>query len=78
MCGYSRSHSHKPAQTGLAQSALLCVIPSGIAEMILLSDKAGAEQARVVIAHALRISITILILSGGAISFEETLVHQVH
>ena len=43
-------------------SALLCAIPGGIAEMILLSDKAGADQARVAIAHALRISITILIL----------------
>ncbi|WP_299926198.1 AbrB family transcriptional regulator [uncultured Pelagimonas sp.] len=43
-------------------SALLCAIPGGIAEMILLSETAGADQARVSIVHALRISLTILIL----------------
>ncbi|MFY0661527.1 MAG: AbrB family transcriptional regulator [Shimia sp.] len=43
-------------------SALLCSIPGGIAEMILLSESAGADQTRVSIVHALRISLTILIL----------------
>lgn len=43
-------------------SATLCAVPGGIAEMILLSDAAGADQARVAIVQALRIALTILIL----------------
>lgn len=43
-------------------SAALCAVPGGIAEMILLADKAGADQTRVSIVHALRIALTILIM----------------
>ncbi|GLQ35342.1 monooxygenase [Amylibacter marinus] len=41
-------------------SAVLCAIPGGIAEMILLAGDAGADQSRVSIVHALRIALTIL------------------
>ncbi|MEP3428843.1 MAG: AbrB family transcriptional regulator [Roseibium sp.] len=43
-------------------SAALCAVPGGIAEMILLSEQAGADQAKVAIVHALRIALCILIL----------------
>ncbi len=44
------------------QTAALCSVPGGITEMILLSEQAGADQARVAIIHALRIALSILIL----------------
>lgn len=43
-------------------AAVLCAMPGGIAEMIFLSEQAGADQARVAIIHALRIALSILIL----------------
>ncbi|WP_422039491.1 AbrB family transcriptional regulator [Roseibium sp.] len=43
-------------------TAVLCAAPGGIAEMILLSEQAGADQAKVAIVHALRIALSILIL----------------
>ncbi|WP_299475450.1 AbrB family transcriptional regulator [uncultured Roseibium sp.] len=43
-------------------TAVLCAMPGGITEMILLSEQAGADQARVAIVHALRIALSILIL----------------
>jgi len=43
-------------------SAALCSVPGGIAEMILLSEQAGADQAKVAVVHALRIALCILIL----------------
>ncbi len=42
--------------------AALCSVPGGIAEMILLSETAGAEQWRVAIVHALRIALAILFI----------------
>jgi membrane AbrB-like protein len=45
-----------------SQTAALCSVPGGITEMIILSEKAGADQTRVAIIHALRIALTILIL----------------
>lgn len=45
-----------------AATAALCAMPGGIAEMVLLSDKAGADQARVAIIHALRIALAILFI----------------
>lgn len=43
-------------------SAVLCAIPGGVAEMILLADKAGTDETRVSIVHALRIALTILVM----------------
>ncbi len=45
-----------------AATAALCAMPGGIAEMVLLSDKAGADQARVAIIHAPRIALAILFI----------------
>lgn len=42
--------------------ALLCSMPGGISEMILLGDQAGADQRRVAIVQALRIALSILIV----------------
>ncbi|MFC0199767.1 AbrB family transcriptional regulator [Paracoccus rhizosphaerae] len=42
--------------------AALCSVPGGIAEMIFLSDQAGADQRRVAIVHALRIALSILVI----------------
>ena len=40
--------------------AALCSMPGGIAEMIFLSEAAGADQRRVAIVHAVRIAFSIL------------------
>lgn len=40
--------------------AALCAVPGGIAEMILMSERAGADQRRVAIVHAVRIALSIL------------------
>ncbi|WP_394199282.1 AbrB family transcriptional regulator [Litoreibacter albidus] len=42
--------------------ALLCSMPGGISEMILLGEHAGADQRRVAIVHALRIAMSILLI----------------
>ncbi|SIO07460.1 hypothetical protein SAMN05444002_2526 [Vannielia litorea] len=42
--------------------ALLCSMPGGISEMILLGDQAGADQRRVAIVQALRIALSVLII----------------
>ncbi|MBM3605327.1 MAG: AbrB family transcriptional regulator [Alphaproteobacteria bacterium] len=42
--------------------AALCSVPGGIAEMIFLSEQAGADQRRVAIVHALRIALSILVI----------------
>ncbi|MCK0118927.1 AbrB family transcriptional regulator [Loktanella sp. F6476L] len=44
-------------------TAALCAMPGGIAEMVLLSEREGADQAQVAIVHALRISLAILVIS---------------
>ncbi|WP_368188546.1 AbrB family transcriptional regulator [Aestuariibius sp. HNIBRBA575] len=43
-------------------TAGLCAMPGGIAEMVLLSERQGADQARVAIVHALRIALAILLI----------------
>ncbi len=43
-------------------TAALCAMPGGIAEMVLLSEQQGADQARVAIVHALRIAMAILLI----------------
>ncbi|WP_282022480.1 AbrB family transcriptional regulator [Ruegeria faecimaris] len=45
-----------------ALTASLCAMPGGIAEMVLLSEQKGADQARVAIVHALRIALAILLI----------------
>lgn len=40
--------------------AALCAVPGGIAEMILLGERAGADSRRVAIIHAIRIALSIL------------------
>ncbi|WP_271952447.1 AbrB family transcriptional regulator [Ruegeria faecimaris] len=45
-----------------ATTAALCAMPGGIAEMVLLSDREGADQTRVAIIHALRIALAILFI----------------
>ncbi|MGO4855331.1 AbrB family transcriptional regulator [Phaeovulum sp. W22_SRMD_FR3] len=42
--------------------AALCSVPGGIAEMILLGERAGADQSRVAVVHAIRIALSILII----------------
>lgn len=42
--------------------ALLCSMPGGISEMILIGEHAGADQRRVAIVHALRIALSILLI----------------
>lgn len=42
--------------------AALCSSPGGIAEMILLSEGAGADSRRVAIVHSMRIALAILIM----------------
>lgn len=43
-------------------TAALCAMPGGIAEMVLLSEREGADQAQVAIVHALRIALAILVI----------------
>ncbi|WP_417811805.1 AbrB family transcriptional regulator [Thalassospira alkalitolerans] len=42
--------------------ALLCSMPGGISEMILIGEHAGADQRRVAIVHSLRIALSILLI----------------
>ena len=56
-----------------AATAALCAMPGGIAEMLLLSERQGADQTRVAIVHALRIALAILLiplLIGGIAEIE--------
>lgn len=43
-------------------TSALCAMPGGIAEMVLLSEREGADQAQVAIVHALRIALAILVI----------------